>query len=465
MRALVADPTLTVAGRPNRTGRGRAAAAPVLPLTIRDVRTPEPLIPGWVLVQPALSGICRADLVMLAGDDEDSVLTAYHRRGAVVPGHEIVGVVERATHTRWAREGHRVMVEPTLRCAHKGLPECRRCRAGETQLCENMDRAGAVCSGSGVGASEGTGGGWSDGFLVHEDMLVPADGISDQRGVLAEPAASALHAAMRWIRRGDRAVVIGSGALSRLLVATLRRLYPDLDITVLYDARSAFRPRLGKRARQLGHVGADQDSDFAAIRALGAARVWRGYPEQLLQRVAELVGARMLRPTIGGMPVLDAGVDVVFDCRANPASTDLSLRLLRAGGTLVLCGSSSRHDMEWPLVWSRELTVAGAAAYGREPNGRRTFAIVREWLTDTAFPVDNIVTHRFPLEEYQRALDTAIAGIAAGAVKVVFQGPVAALKTRRTRAEHDEVNGETDLSEPVLLESTAARVRARMPKN
>ncbi|MBV8445914.1 MAG: zinc-binding dehydrogenase, partial [Candidatus Dormibacteraeota bacterium] len=204
---------------------------------------------------------------------------------------------------------------------------------------------------------------------------------------------------------------------------------------------------------------------FAAIRALGAARVWRGYPEQLLQRVAELVGARMLLPGGGGMPVLDGGVDVVFDCRANPASTDLSLRLLRGGGTLVLCGKSSRHEMEWPLVWSRELTLSGSAAYGREPNGRRTFAIVREWLTDPAFPVDSIVTHRYPLEEYQRALDTAIAGIAAGAVKVVFQGPVAALKTRQSRKEWDAANGETDLSEPVLLESTAARVRARMPKS
>ena len=31
-----------------------------------------------------------------------------------------------------------------------------------------------------------------------------------------------------------------------------------------------------------------------------------------------------------------------------------------AGGTLVVCQRSSRHDVELPLVWARELTVCGA---------------------------------------------------------------------------------------------------------
>jgi threonine dehydrogenase-like Zn-dependent dehydrogenase len=207
--------------------------------------------------------------------------------------------------------------------------------------------------------------------------------------------------------------------------------------------------------------GADQQSDFAAIRVLGAARVWRGQPEALLQRTADLVGARMLRPWGGGMPVLDRGVDVVFDCRANPTTTDLALRLVRAGGTLVLCGRSSRHDIEWPLVWARELTVCGAAAYGREPGGRRTFAIVREWLTDAAFPIDHIVTHRFPLEEYQRAIDTATAGIGVGAVKVVFTGPGASLLTRRQLTETAPAGGDRE-RQPLFLESSAARARSRM---
>ena len=460
MRALVVDPALW---RPPQKRRPQAdgAAPTALPLTFRDVSTPEPRMPGWVLVRPALSGICRVDLAMLHRTTGAAVLGAYERPGVLVPGHEIVGVVERATRTRWAREGHRVLLEPTLRCAHKGLPECRRCRAGEGHLCENVDRGGSLCSGSGVGASELTGGGWSDAFLAHEDMLVPADRISDQRGVLAEPLASALHAAMRWHRRGDNAVVIGSGTICRLLVATLHRLHPDLDITVLYDSRNTYRPRAGRRARHDASPVADRDADFGAIRALGAARVWRGRPDELLQRAAELVSARLLRSPGEGLPVLDGGVDVVFDCHATPRTTELSLRLLRAGGTMVVCGRSSRQEIELPLVWARELTVCGSGGYGREANGRRTFAIVREWLTDPAFPVDRMVTHRFPLEEFGRAIETATAGRAVGAVKVVFQGPAGALTTRLHHAENGSANGEGD-ARPQFLQSAAARARTRI---
>jgi L-iditol 2-dehydrogenase len=421
---------------------------------------------GWVLVRPALAGICATDLDMLHSLGVPSILSAYGGTSAVIPGHEVVGVVERAAATRWAKEGHRVLVEPTLRCVHKGLAECRRCRAGDTHLCENRDRAGALCSGSAIGSSARAGGGWSEGFLVHEDMLIPADGISDQRGVLAEPAAGALHAVLRWTRRGDHAIVIGSGAQSRLIVATLRRLYPDLEIEVIYDARNPSRPRQGRRARQPSHLNADTASDFNAIRSMGASRVRRGSPEQLLVEVAESLGARALRPEGGGLPVLDGGVDAVFDCQATESSIDLGLRLLRGGGTLVLGGRSGRHLVEWSLVWARELSVLGSALYGREATGHRTFAIVREWLSDPAFPIDAVVTHQFPLEEYKAALETASAGVAAGAVKVVFQGSVAALRTELDAgaAAQDDMNGDA----PLLLHANAAHSRsireARMPR-
>src|ERR1017187_6179567 len=214
MRALVVDPSLIDPGA-GRRGRGRrrhAQQGSSIPVEVRDVRTPVPPGPGWVLIRPALAGICSTDLALVHRDPAPNVLTAYASAGTFIPGHEVVGVVERASSTRWAHEGDRVLVEPTLRCAHKGLAECRRCRAGDTHLCENADRGGSLCSGRSVGSSEKAGGGWSEGFLVHEDMLVPADGISDQRGVLAEPAATPLHAVLRWTRRGDTAVVVGPRA-------------------------------------------------------------------------------------------------------------------------------------------------------------------------------------------------------------------------------------------------------------
>ena len=291
-------------------------------------------------------------------------------------------------------------------------------------------------------------------------MLVPADGISDQRGVLAEPAATALHAVMRWTRRGDTAVVIGSGTLSRLIVATLRRLHPDLDIIVLHDARNDSRPRLGRRHRETVLL------ERRPQRRLHGDPVDRRQPRVArLVRAADRIRRRstwrrgVMRPAGGGLPVLDGGVDVVFDCHASGLSIDLAVRLLRAGGTLVLCGRRRRHDIEWSLIWARELTVRGAASYGREPDGRRTFGTVREWLSNSSFPIDGVVTHRFPLDEYGAALSIANAGVAAGAVKVVFEGPAATILRPAPAAAVVNLP-----DEPVLLQSTAARVRGSHAK-
>jgi threonine dehydrogenase-like Zn-dependent dehydrogenase len=445
MRALVVNPPSAAA----RGRRRRRVQRPAPHLEVRDIATPVPHAPGWVLVRPALAGICPSDLTLVQEGREPVGLAAQTLTRPLIPGHEVVGVIERASATRWAKEGHRVLVEPTLTCAHKGLPECPRCRAGDTHLCENADRDGALCSGRAIGSSEQTGGGWSEGFLVHEDMLVPADGISDQRGVLAEPAAAALHAVLRWSRRGERAVVIGGGTLTSLIVATLRRLAPNLDITVILEVEEPASDRRGRRR------GAERAGPGGLPKPPGADRVWRGGPEELIARTADQVQARIMRRPEGGLPVLDRGVDVVFDCNGTAASLDLAVRMLRGGGSLVLSGPSGRHAVEWPLIWARELLLCGAAHFGREPNGRRTFAVIREWLTDSTFPVDALVTHRFPLDEFGAAIETAVAGQAVGAVKVVFEGPVASFRRRATA--DDELAASDD--DPVLLHATAARVR------
>src|SRR6202165_5165483 len=173
MRALVVDPSLidSGSGRRGRGRRRRVQQGSSLPVEVRDVRTPVPPGPGWVLIRPALAGICGTDLALVHLDSMPNVLTAYGGARALLPGHEVVGVVERAASTRWAHEGDRVLVEPTLRCAHKGLAECRRCRAGDTHLCENRDRAGALCSGSAIGSGRRSGGGGGGGFRAAEGPL------------------------------------------------------------------------------------------------------------------------------------------------------------------------------------------------------------------------------------------------------------------------------------------------------
>lgn len=402
------------------------------------VPRPVPPAPGWVVVRPALAGIGPSELRF-----DQPVPLAY------IPGSEVVGVVEEARRSSWAHEGVRVLVEPNFGCRERGFILCRRCLAGQSELCENRDRPSPL--GPAADGGVAAGGGWSEAMLVPEEMLSPAEGISDQRGVLAVPLATAVHAALRWSRRGDRAAVIGSGTVARLLVASLLRLHPDLDVTVIVDARRG--ERVGRRGRS-SPAGASAGPSAAGpeMERVGAARVWRGSPEQMVDQAAVLTGARRLRGG-GGLPILDRGLDAVFDCRGSAASSDLGLHLLRAGGALVLARRPLDRDADWALVWSRELTVAGSSRFGLEPAGWRTFAAVREWLADPTFPIDGLVTHRYPLDAWAVAVATAAGGEGVGAVKVVFEGSTSPVRQREAVEEATPDEG------PLLLAATASRAR------
>lgn len=365
-------------------------------LRLRDVPTPQ-VRPGFVRVRPTSAGICGSDLKVLHVTGMSPVLTAYSPARRAVLGHEVTGVVEEVGPgvTR-VREGDAVLVEPTLRCLHKGLPDCRRCAAGEGHLCERLDLAGDLCVGQGVGFSDVVGGGWSEGLLAHETMLQSAEGLAQDRAVLAEPAAVALHAVLRWQRAGDRVVVVGPGTIGLLVTATLRALHPDLDITVVCAGTGADRALVAGADRTVQQPGAN-----------------------VLAEVGGALGARLLRPRLGALPVLDTGVDAVFDCVAGAATIDLGLRLLRARGTYVMVGTAGKAAVDWSLVWFRELALLGTVVYG-EQDGVRDFARVRDLLADDAYRVDGLVTHRFGLDDYAEALTTAQRGPAAGAVKVVL---------------------------------------------
>jgi threonine dehydrogenase-like Zn-dependent dehydrogenase len=123
------------------------------------------------------------------------------------------------------------------------------------------------------------------------------------------------------------------------------------------------------------------------------------------------------------LPILEQGVDAVFDAVASPATIDLGLHLLRSTGTFVMVGAASKQPMDWSLVWNRQLTVLGSVNLGYEPllGGRHTMAQVVEWLADPAFAVDALVTHVLDLADWSDALAIASAGPAAGCVKATLR--------------------------------------------
>ena len=94
-------------------------------LQLRDLPVPEPG-PGQVLLRVSACGVCRTDLHIVDGDLAEPKLP-------LVPGHQIVGVVEDSGPNARFETGDRVGV-PWLGWTDG---ECRFCREGRENLCEN----------------------------------------------------------------------------------------------------------------------------------------------------------------------------------------------------------------------------------------------------------------------------------------------------------------------------------------
>ena len=95
------------------------------PLRLEEVPVPEPAS-GEVLVRVDTCGVCRTDLHVVEGD-------LAPRLPAVIPGHEVVGVVERVgAGVRSLSAGERVGV-PWL---HHTCGKCEYCASGRENLCE-----------------------------------------------------------------------------------------------------------------------------------------------------------------------------------------------------------------------------------------------------------------------------------------------------------------------------------------
>ena len=115
------------------------ACAPIEtnPLRYGDAPTPERLDPGQVLVRVHACGVCRTDLHVIEGE-------LAPRKSPVIPGHQVVGVVERvATGATRLRAGDRVGI-PWL---HQTCGKCEYCRAGKENLCEAAEFTGYTVDG------------------------------------------------------------------------------------------------------------------------------------------------------------------------------------------------------------------------------------------------------------------------------------------------------------------------------
>jgi threonine dehydrogenase-like Zn-dependent dehydrogenase len=383
-------------------------AGPVAPLRLANRPAPELPGPGWVRVRPLLSGICGSDLATLSG--RSSLYFSPLVSMPFVPGHEVVGeLLDDVTLPPSANgsgppgagvaleAGARVVLDPVLSCATRGLELCPACTQGATSRCDRIT-VGHVSPGLQTGYCADTGGGWSRQMIAHASQLhaVPAE-LPDDHAVLVEPLACAVHTVRRAsVEPGASVLVVGAGTVGLLTLLALRALSQAGDVTVAVKHKA--------------------QADLAW--KLDATDVVP--PERAAKALRRSTRAFLLTPERGSDFLL-GGADVAFECTGSRSGLDLALRTVRAGGKVVLSGIPAGGADLTPL-WYRELELVGAYATGTRHGGDGQ----ADGDFDTAIrlarhaPLDGVVGAVYPLSRWRDALDHAFAAGRLGTLKVAF---------------------------------------------
>ncbi len=368
-------------------------SGPVAPL--RLVTLDEPVVnqPGWARLQTRLSGICGSDLGALSG--RTSLYFSALVSLPLVPGHE--AVAELLDDCEDLPAGTRVVIDPILQCAARGVEPCDACRAGQTNRCDRIT-VGHIRPGLQTGFCADTGGGWGEQFAAHRSQLrVVPDELSDEQAVLIEPIACAVHTALRaQVRRGDHVLVSGAGSVGLFTTLAMRRLTDAGQITVV-----------AKHAQQR-----------ELARLLGATDVVA--PGEVLRGVRRSTRAFHVKPQFHRSYLL-GGVDVAVDAVGSRDSLETALHSTKAGGRVVLSGMPGGADLS--AAWFRELEVVGSyASAAKEPraDGRGAFDIATELAGDTVMHGIAAAVVSYPLHRWREALDHAHSAGRLGTVKVAF---------------------------------------------
>ena len=313
---------------------------------VKEIPTPQAAA-GEVRIKVGQVGVCGTDLHIHEGD--------FNAIFPLIPGHELVGVVDQAgAGVRRVRVGEQVTVNPNVHCGH-----CDYCLAGRLILCANLQGFGSNFPGF-----------VADYVTVAENLVFSAEGLPADTAVFTEPAACAMHGLETLdLRPGSSVLVFGAGPTG-LLLAQLIASGGASSVTVA--APSQFK------------------LDTAA--GLGIDRTVLISRDDAEGNIATL---RQASP--GG-----DGYDVVVEATGSTRIGAICVPLTRNGGTVLIYGVTRADEVVavHPFdVFRREITIKGSFAEVT------SFAAAIAALRGGRAKTDGIITHRFALDDYGKALD------------------------------------------------------------
>jgi len=266
-----------------------------------------------------------------------------------IPGHENAGEVVAVDRPTWVAVGDRVAINCHVTCGC-----CEHCLKGDLYFCEDLRVIGFDRDG-----------GYAEYVLVPEACCTPIPGdVSFEVGSLLVDMLGTPFRAVKRARLlpGDRVGVWGAGpiGLGALMVAKE------------FGAQVAILDPNDYRLDMARNLGADLALDPRHDDVREASLDW----------------------TDG------RGLDVAFDCVGSQVVAHQALDVVKKRGTLVVVGVSYELTLNpWEHLISNELTIFGTRNFNTAEFGEM-MALVRRGL-----PVDQVVTHRFPLAQAEAAFE------------------------------------------------------------
>ncbi len=327
-----------------------------------DVPIPKPG-PRDVVVAVTHTGMCGTDRHIYEWDAWSSQRVPL---GTTI-GHEFVGrvaavgfdVVRTSIGDRVSGEGH------------IGCGRCQPCRTGNGHICERVDILGIDRDGA-----------FAQYLLLPEDNIWPVhDAIPDRVAAMLDPLGNAMHTVTAAGVSGRSVLITGVGVIGLMATAIAHAAGASLIIAV------DIVPRHLEMAREFGasYTFRGDDPDWPAE----ARRLTHGQ-----------------------------GPEVLLEMSGSPAAIRAGFRALRNGGTAALLGLPSR-PVEFDLP--NDIIFKGATVLGI--NGRKmyeTWYQVEGYLLSGRVPVEAVVSHELPIEQFEHAFDLLRSG---EATKIILSVP------------------------------------------
>jgi len=301
---------------------------------------------GEALIKVQVAGVCGTDIHIY--------YDRFPNSPPVVLGHEFSGIVERVGRgVKAFQPGERVVSENNpFACG-----VCRICSLGYPNLCPQKRAMGILSDGC-----------FAEYVKLPVNLLhrIP-DNVSFEEAALTEPLAVSVHSVSErcGIEKGDTVVVFGPGAIG-LLASQVARAEGAGDMLL---------------------VGLPQDEKtrFECAAKLGI---------ETLNIEKEDLRGKVMRLT-GGV-----GADVIVEASGSESAIALGADLVRKNGRMAISGITGKRrvSLDWDRMVSKAISIFFAYS-SRKPDWQKALKFLSEKKVRTL----PLITHRYPIEEWEKA--------------------------------------------------------------